>query len=75
MDGLVDGRIVYFVDGSGYRHPSIVTLTFPDNKINVTVFYDGGHIGGASHVPYDPDGKEFSWYWMYPGQNLRGGAK
>ncbi len=113
MDGLVPGRIVYFVFNeqcaaevmrrrttgkaiadrmkavpaqwpagaqahigndikAGDIYPAMVLRVWGDSGCsNLRVFLDGSDDYWATSINYEADKREFSWHWMFDGQQKR----
>jgi hypothetical protein len=61
---------------AGEAVPAIVTCVHVPspsfgNAINCKAFLDGSDEYWARNVPYDADGKDGTWHWMFPGQDTR----
>ena len=90
MEGLVAGRIVYFVVGQyivdqfhssgnaptlGDIVPAMVVKVWSDTCVNLKLFLDGPENAWVTSVVYSETNAPATWHWMYNGQSTRGQAK
>lgn len=56
------GRIVHYVEEGGTHKPAIIT-SVGEKTVNLSIFHDGGSVGGGLEIPFSEKPKEGTWHW------------